>query len=79
MILGALVRKRLGNEQNGTGFIRVSWERLHVGMQSRKCDFHHRKYKLFEERESASRNAYKHIAFWMNFGAFLRKALQNDQ
>ena len=37
------------------------------------------KQRIFEERDSAPRNAYKHNAFLMNLGVFLRKVLQNHQ
>ena len=42
-------------------------------------DFDLMKHSVFEERGSASRNAYKHNAFLMNFGVFWQRVLENHQ
>ena len=60
------------------GFVEVlSCGKLENAMA--KMSFWAYTFLVFEERESPLQNAYKHIAFPMDFNAFWRKGIQDDQ
>ena len=76
MNLGYGLRKWLGNDPNGTGFIRVPWKRCHVKLQSRKC--------ILDQEIIVLKNGAVHhgllinIPLFMNSSVFLQKGLQNE-
>ncbi len=60
MMWSAFSRKWLQNDQETTGFIRVSW--LHFAIAQKSTCFA-KEIKVLQHRENSSRNAYKHNAF----------------
>ena len=63
MNLGVLWWKWLGNDQNGTGFIRGLWKRFRVRLQPPTCDFDSRIYMILKNGEVHHRMLINLIVF----------------